>query len=321
MSEHFDQCDDYLNWLKDKNVNIDLLDSGLECNSWVSWPWMYSEELHPTNWVTTQSIDFLRRRDPRKPFFLKMSYVRPHSPLDPPEVYYNQYINEDIPDSPIGEWADSEDKTMDGHVYNCSNGIINKKALKRAKASYYGLITHIDHQIGRFLQVLAEYNCLHNSIILSVSDHGDLLGDHNLFRKTYPYQGSVSVPFIVYDPGNLLKGRKGTVISEVAELRDIMPTLLDIADLDVPGTVDGKSLRPLIEGHTDIVWREYIHGEHSGGNVSNHYIVTEKDKYIWYSQTGEEQYFDLKNDPEELHNLVGNDKYSSRVEYLRKKLI
>ncbi|MCM0649983.1 arylsulfatase [Clostridium swellfunianum] len=318
--EHFNQCDDYLNWLKEKNCNIDLLDCGLECNSWISRPWMYSEELHPTNWVTTQSIDFLRKRDPRKPFFLKMSYVRPHSPLDPPEVYYNQYINEYIKDSPIGDWADTEDKKGAGQIFNCSKGMVNKKALRRAKASYYGLITHIDHQIGRFLQVLDEYNCLNNSIILFTSDHGDLLGDHNLFRKTYPYQGSIAVPFIIYDPGNLLGRERGRVISDIVELRDIMPTLLDIAGLDIPDTVDGKSVRTLIEGSSDS-WREYLHGEHSGGIISNHYIVTDKDKYIWYSQTGQEQYFDIYKDPHEIQDLIKDENYASRINYLRRQLI
>jgi arylsulfatase len=320
-SQHFDQCDDYLNWLKEKGQNIDLLDSGLECNSWVARPWMYNEELHPTNWVTTQSIDFLRRRDPSKPFFLKMSYVRPHSPLDPPKAYYDQYINEDIPDSPIGDWADTEDTNKDGQVFNTTKGIVNKRALKRAKAAYYGLITHIDHQIGRFLQVLSEHNCLNNSIILFTSDHGDLLGDHNLFRKTYPYQGSVHIPFIVYDPGRLLGGNRGRVISDVVELRDVMPTLLDIAGVEIPSTVEGKSVRELIASGSDDKWREYMHGEHSGGPISNHYIVTQKDKYIWYSQTGEEQYFNLEEDPQELHNLINDEKNALRIDYLRNKLI
>ncbi|MCM0646997.1 arylsulfatase [Clostridium swellfunianum] len=319
--EHFNQCDDYLNWLKDRNINIDLLDSGLDCNSWVARPWMYNEELHPTNWVTSQSIDFLRRRDPSKPFFLKMSYVRPHSPLDPPEVYYNQYINEDIPESPVGNWADVEDKDRAGWIVDCSKGVINKKALKRAKAAYYALITHIDHQIGRFLQALNEHGCLNNSIILFTSDHGDLMGDHNLFRKTYPYQGSISIPFIVYDPGNILQNKRGKAISEIVELRDIMPTLLDFAGLSIPDTVEGKSVRELLNDNTKNTFREYIHGEHSGGTISNHYIVTKEDKYIWYSQTGEEQYFDLIKDPRELKNLSLEEKYTGRIEYLKSILI
>jgi arylsulfatase len=319
--QHFNQCDDYLNWLKEKGLNIDLLDSGLDCNSWVVHPWMYAEELHPTNWVTTQSIDFLRRRDPAKPFFLKMSYVRPHSPLDPPKAYYDQYINEDISDSPVGDWADAEDVEKNGQVMNTTKGIINKKALKRAKAAYYALITHIDHQIGRFLQSLSEYNCLNNSIILFTSDHGDLLGDHNLFRKTYPYQGSVRIPFIIYDPGKLLGDNRGRVISEIVELRDIMPTLLDIAGVNIPNTVEGKSVRELITESGGNNWREYIHGEHSGGPISNHYIVTEKDKYIWYSQAGQEQFFNLEDDPQELHNLINDEGHTSRIEYLRSKLV
>lgn len=320
-STQIEQCDDYLKWFREKKGhNVDLIDIGLDCNSWVSRPWGYEENLHPTNWVVNESIDFLRRRDPSKPFFLNMSFVRPHSPLDPPKFYFDMYKDEDLPESLMGDWANKEDKENRGKDINCVKGIINKKALKRAKAAYYGSITHIDHQIGRFLIALSEYGELNNTIFLFVSDHGDMMGDHNWFRKGIPYEGSARVPFFIYDPGNLLKGKKGKVFDEVLELRDIMPTLLDFAHISIPDSVEGLSLKNLIE-ERDYTWREYIHGEHSFGEDSNHYIVTKKDKFLWFSQRGEEQYFDLDKDPKELTNLINSEEYKERIDYLRKILI
>lgn len=320
-STQIEQCDDYLKWFREKKGhNVDLIDIGLDCNSWVSRPWGYEENLHPTNWVVNESIDFLRRRDPSKPFFLKMSFVRPHSPLDPPKFYFDMYKDEDLPEPLMGDWGNKEDVENRGKDINCVKGIINNKALKRAKAAYYGSITHIDHQIGRFLIALSEYGELNNTIFLFVSDHGDMMGDHNWFRKGIPYEGSSRVPFFIYDPGNLLKGKKGKVFDEVLELRDIMPTLLDFAHISIPDTVEGLSLKNLIEERNS-TWREYIHGEHSFGEDSNHYIVTKKDKFLWFSQRGEEQYFDLEKDPKELTNLIDSEEYKERIDYLRKTLI
>lgn len=320
-STQIEQCDDYLKWFREKKGhNVDLIDIGLDCNSWVSRPWGYEENLHPTNWVVNESIDFLRRRDPSKPFFLKMSFVRPHSPLDPPKFYFDMYKDEDLPDPLMGDWANKDDEENRGKDINCIKGIINKKALKRAKAAYYGSITHIDHQIGRFLIALSEYGELNNTIFLFVSDHGDMMGDHNWFRKGIPYEGSARVPFFIYDPGNLLKGKKGKVFDEVLELRDIMPTLLDFAHISIPNSVEGLSLKDLIE-ERDFTWREYIHGEHSFGEDSNHYIVTKRDKFLWFSQRGEEQYFDLEKDPKELTNRINSEEYKERIDYLRKILI
>jgi len=319
--KHFGQTDDYLPWLREKlGADADIIDSGLECNSWVSRPWPYPEHLHPTNWVVTKSNEFLRRRDPGKPFFLKMSFVRPHSPLDPPQVYYDQYINQDIPAPPIGDWADSEDKDEDGLYVNASRGKIDEKGLKRQRAGYYGLITHIDHQIGRFLQRLDEYDELENTIFLFTSDHGDMLGDHNLFRKAVPYEGSTKIPFIIYDPGNHIDCDHNLRVSNPVELRDIMPTLLDAAGIEIPETVEGKSIKKLVE-EDNAEWRTHIHGEHYQGQNSHHFLTDGKEKYVWFSQSGDEQYFNLEEDPEEKTNLAEADEFKDRVSYWRRKMI
>lgn len=294
-AESFEAADDYLNWLRGKaGFDRDMIDLGLDCNSSVTArPWRLPEEYHPTNWVVTESIDFLRRRDPTKPFFLKMSFVRPHPPFDPPQTFFDQYIHEDFPDPLIGDWVDEHDPEKKGLDPLTEEGIVPEKRLKRARAAYYALITHIDNQIGRFLMAMYEYSVLENTIILFASDHGEMLGDHHRFAKGLPYEGSAAVPFILGDPGNCLGLQRGRVVDEVVELRDIMPTLLDGASAPIPDSVEGGSVLPLARGENP-QWRAYIHGEHARGNDSFHYITDGKNKYIWFSQTGEEQLFNLK---------------------------
>ncbi|MDY0409228.1 arylsulfatase [Virgibacillus soli] len=321
--DSFEQTDDYLPWLRERaGSQVDLLDLGLDCNSsTVARPWALAEELHPTNWVTTQAIDFLRRRDPTKPFFLKMSYVRPHPPFDPPQVYYDMYKDLELPDPPVGDWAEQHDDAKSGFNPVTAKGKVPKRRLQQAQAAYYALITHIDHQIGRFFMAMQEYGVYDNTVILFVSDHGELLGDHHLFRKTLPYEGSAKVPLILADPGNYLQREKNIQLDQVTELRDIMPTLLDVANIEIPDTVEGKSLLPLWDQRTSTPWRDYIHGEHEFGEQSYHYITDGKEKYIWFSQTGEEQFFDLVQDPNELHNLADDANYGTKMTTRRNQLI
>ena len=199
--------------------------------------------------------------------------------------------------------------------------MVPDERLKRARAAYYALIAHLDDQIGRFIQTMIEYQVYNNTVILFVSDHGELLGDHNFLAKSLAYEGSAKVPFILSDPGNQLGIKKGATCDKVVEPRDIMPTLLHAAEAPIPETVEGKSVIPFAKGENP-EWRNAIlHGEHSYGELSHHYIVNGKEKYIWYSQTGVEQYFDLLNDPQEINNLSQNEEYVEKVAHLRGILI
>lgn len=312
-------ADDYLYWLKEeKGISCDITDTGLECNSWVARPWMYEEQLHPTNWAVNRSLDFLRRRDRSKPFFLMTSFVRPHPPFDAPSYYFDLYKDKNLTPPHIGEWADQESYKTHGRVFNSSEGIADPELVRQAQVGYYACITHMDHQIGRLIQGLIEDEVYYNTVILFVSDHGELLGDHHMCRKTRPYQGSIKVPFILSGPGHLV-GKAGRREKSIVELRDIMPTLLDFAQAPIPSTVDGKSVRSCHE--EDTAWRKSLHGEHSGGYMGNQYIVTEKFKYIWYTQTGKEQFFDLEKDPYEMTNLIEDPLYIDEAHTLRQMLI
>jgi arylsulfatase A-like enzyme len=193
-----DIVDDYLPWLRQQlGHDADYFDHGVNCNSVVARPWDKPEQLHPTNFIVTQAIDFLRRRDPRKPFFLFLSFHRPHPPYDPPAWAFEQYLDQQMPDPPVGDWVDILEPYANPRRPDCAVGKIDPRLLQRARAGYYGHMSHIDQQINRFLEVLHEYRQRDNSYICFVSDHGEMLGDHLMFRKGYPYDGSARVPLIL----------------------------------------------------------------------------------------------------------------------------
>ena len=306
-------ADDYFWWLQQQGICADRNDSGLDCNSWVARPWPYEEKYHPTNWVATECLDFLRRRDREKPFFLMASFHRPHAPMDPPQCYLDLYKDKPLAPPHRGDWNDEDRAERDGRRIIGDLGTCDPSYVQRMREAYYGSITHIDHQIGRILRAIDTERLMDNTVIVFLSDHGEMLGDHLMFRKSKPYQGSIQIPLFLRGPERYLGGLRG-VRTDLVELRDIMPTLLELAGAPIPETVEGKSLLKGVD-------REYLHGEHSLGMDSMHFIVTERDKYVWYSQTGVERYFDLEKDPHETHDAFADPGNGARIAQLRGFLI
>ncbi len=305
-------ADDYFYWLKTQlGIDRDVTDMGLECNSFTARPWMYEERLHPTNWVTDRSIDFLRRRDRSMPFFLMASYLRPHPPFDAPEYFFSMYRDMELTPPPIGDWADADRLRRLGRFTDADTGSCDPELMRQARIGYYACISHLDNQIGRLLDALRDDGCHQDTVILFTSDHGELLGDHHTFRKTRPYQGSIHIPLLMARVPGI---KPGSVSDRLTELRDILPTLTELAGVDTPEGVDGVSLLQDPD-------REYLHGEHSGGDLGNHYIVTKTDKYCWFTQSGREQYFRLDKDPKELHDAIEEPDCQERVTHLRSLLI
>lgn len=314
----FEYADDYLDFLKGKLGNeTDMIDDGLNCNSWEARPWPYAEALHPTNWVVNESIKFLQHRDPTVPFFLKMSFEKPHAPLDPPQYYFDMYMNR-LPkqiDLHIGNWEALEDAVPGIYALR---GKLKPDDERRMIAAYLGLVTQIDHQLSRFLTALKEFRNDKDTIIWFVSDHGDQLGEHYLFRKAYPYQGSIHIPSFIYDPGNLIAAHNHK-IKQLVKLQDIFPSLADLA-LGKQVDVDGKSVKQLLFGNYE-GWRHDFHGEHSMGEDSSQYILSDRYKLIWFSVRDEYQLFDMQNDPNEVNNLAADAKLAAVMTSLKNKLI
>ena len=311
----WDRVDDYTPWLRQQTgYPADINDWGIDCNSWVARPFTQPEHLHPTNWAVTESIDFLRRRDPRKPFFLWTSFVAPHPPLLPPAAYFDMYMNQALTPPRVGSWA--AEIGSEHPDFNSFEGRLDESDTHRMQAGYYGLVTHLDHQVGRLIRALKDEGVLNNTIILLTSDHGEMLGDHHMFRKSQAFEGSVSVPMILYDPGHHLPLPHGSRSHKLVELRDVMPTLLSVAELPVPAAIEGINL---VESFESKVWREYIHGEHTSqqGDFSIQYIVTREFKYIWFSNSGQEMLFDLTDDPHEMTDLATAEGHTSRLDTMR----
>lgn len=291
--------DDYLPHLRAKyGPEADYVDTGLGCNGYVVRPWVYDDLDHPSAWITTQAADFLRRRDPRCPFFLFLSYHRPHPPLDPPRDYLHMYETKHLPPLARGDW--------DGAVAKGGRGLDSpvphdEWQVDRARRAYYAQMTFIDHQLNRLTHALFAAGCQENTCILFCSDHGDQLYDHGQVAKGLPYEGSTHIPFFLRFPRSWGLPA-GTTVDAPVELRDVLPTLCDLASVPVPDSIEGRSVLPLCRGETT-EWRDHVHGEHTVGNLSNHWIVDREWKYVWYSQTGMEQLFHLAEDPKEEHEL------------------
>lgn len=318
---NYDLIDDYIPWLRERyRADTDFFGHGVHCNSIVARPWDKPEDLHPTNFIAEQAVGFIKKRDPRKPFFLYLSFHRPHPPYDPPDWAFEEYMELDMPDVPVGNWTEHWEAYANPKSHDCPVGELPAHLHKRARSGYYGHMSHIDQQINRVVWTLKEYGLLDNTYICFVSDHGEMMGDHHMFRKGYPYEGSARVPLILVGP----KGSKivaNQKHSPVIELRDIMPTLLECAGLPIPESVEGRSFLPYAEGRDVEEWREYLHGEHIVFGQSVQWLTNGQEKYVWLSGSGAEQLFNLDDDPDELNDLVLTGGAGERLEIWRSRLI
>jgi len=303
---------DYVDWLRGQGVIPDREPGalGMGSCSWLAKPHHLPEEQTNPAWAVTRAIDFLKKRDPSAPFFLNLSIFSPHPPLAPSREYFDHYRQLDLPTPVIGAWVEPFDGP--GHGLNPEGGEqrvdLDPLTMHRCRAGYYGLIHELDAQIGRLLNFLGRRG-LENTFILFTSDHGEMLGDHHLFGKCEPFEASANVPFLVRFPGPGQEERpsaypRGIVCDRPVGLQDVMPTLLDAAGLPTPTACTGRSVLPFLRGETP-EWRSALHGEHSGYRRYEegfHFLVDQRWKYIWRSQTDQELLFDLANDPGELHD-------------------
>lgn len=257
-----------------------------------------------------QSLRFLRERDTSRPFFLKMSFQRPHDPITPaPEDF--DLINPDdvvLPDT-ISDLFDQQfaGKPQFMQDYMAAPGDYpmaqpDRKKLQRALASYYALIMKIDSEIGRVLEYLKQTGQYDNTVILYVSDHGDFAGEHGLFLKNLGiYESIHRIPLLLKWPG----GPNATTCDELVESVDWYSTLCDLCDVPEPAGRDGRSLVPIATG--EAAGKEHVICEHHASSA----IRTQRYRLVYYTdqQTGE--LYDRDSDPGELVNLWDDPAYAS----------
>ena len=313
--------EDYEEWLSHQ-VDVEKFAHGVDANSWMARPNHLPEHLMEETWFVSRGRDFLDKRDPTRPFFMCMSFNGPHPPWCPPQVYYDQFINRDIPGPVVGSWAESHGDEAEYPLdVNAWRGRINDHVMHRARAAYYAYLAYLDAQVGRLMRILMRGGH-RNTFLLFTSDHGEMLGDHNLWRKTYAYEASARVPFVIKMPPGM-DGARNQEFSQVVGWEDIMPTFLDLAGAPIPETVEGQSLLPLLTGQkTD--WRNYYHGEHSPcyhPENTNQFLADGEWKYIWNPATNEEQLFHLETDPHECENLAHHEESEKNLVLWRDRMI
>jgi len=313
---------DYRAWFASEAPHVKYDATGIGWNDYRSGVYAHHERLHPTHWTGETAVRFINGYDRPEPLFLKVSFARPHSPYDPPERFWRQYEDAELPEAHVGKWAERY-RERSGNDYHIWHGDLGPAQVRRSRQGYYGSVSFIDEQIGRILEALEGRGWLDETLIVFTADHGDMTGDHHLWRKTYAYEASARIPMVMRWPTGLLSARRGQVSPAPVELRDILPTFLEVAGAAGAEDLDGRSLLPLVRGESD-GWREYIDLEHDVcyGKTNHWNALTDgRWKYIFHAYDGEEQLFDLEQDPGELEDLAGDPAHAAELKKWRSRLI
>jgi len=319
-----DFISDYHQWFATQAPGRDPDATGIGWNDHRAAPYVLPEHLHPTSWTAQMAVDFITGYERSEPFFLKVSFARPHSPYDPPPRFWEKYRDQDMPSPRIGDWARIYAPLPRPFTNDLWHGDLGLDQVRRSRRGYYGSVSFVDEQIGRILNALERRGMLDDTFILFAADHGDMTGDHHLWRKSYAYEASARIPYLVRWPRGLAPDdRRGIVLTQPVELRDVLPTFMDVAGAAIPGQLDGRSLLPLLRGQSP-AWRPWIDLEHDiCYDARNHWnaLPDGQWKYIFHAFDGTEQLFDLRRDPGELHDLAGDALHGDALKLWRSRLV
>jgi arylsulfatase len=329
------EFDTYDQWFRAVSSGQDPLKSGgLDWNSWRGAAYEYPEAWHPSAWVARTARSWLTNHttgpSAAQPFFLKVSFHRPHSPYDPPPRVLNATPAAQLPPQYVGApW----DARFAGPSPWCGPasadawcGAMPPQAVELTRRAYLASVKFMDESLGTVLDHLAALGLENSTWVLFIADHGDGQGEHNLWRKSFPYELSTHVPGIVAWPPSApgVLARAGSTTPLLAEVRDIFATALDLAGANIGELqrVNGTSWACLVErdpsgatcGPSGGAWRQHLDLEHNLiFNETNHWsaIVSARGggaggvlKYIFSALEGAEQLFNLTADPHEMQDVA-----------------
>jgi len=315
---------DYRSWFWSEAPNLNPDETGVGWNDYKGKAYKLPEWLHPTHWIADTAMRFLNTYERPEPFFLKVSFERPHSPYDPPQRWMDRYHEAAIPDPKIAKWARErgyEKRSWDRD--DVWHGDMGAAETRTAREAYYGSVSFVDEQIGRILETLEKRGLLEQTLIVFTSDHGDMTGDHFLWRKSYAYELSARIPMLVRWPEGMVSAKRGMVLDHPVELRDIFPTFLDAAGVAPKRQLDGRSLLDPVRGK-DAGWRQWIDLEHDVCyDPGNHWnsLTDGRTKYIFHAPDGREQLFDLTTDPHEMEDRGGSAAHETLLRTWRNRMI
>ncbi|MEH6550566.1 MAG: sulfatase-like hydrolase/transferase [Pseudomonadales bacterium] len=274
-----------------------------------------TENKHTSELLADSAITYLQAKEQRndKPFFMYVAFLAPHDPRQSPQEYVDMYPASAITLPP---------NFLPEHPFDEGDHYIRDEVLlpfPRVEATvkpfigeYYAMITHLDAQIGRILDTLDSSPYADNTIVIFTSDHGLAAGQHGLLGKQSQYDASIRAPFIISGPGiPVAKQAPGMFY-----LHSIFPTVLDLADIAIPDSVDTASITPLIRGERDTE-HEAIYGAYKH---FQRMVRTDNYKLIYYPMLKKTQLFDLQNDPWEMNDLSDDPENAQLIIELQAQL-
>lgn len=299
---------EYADWLRDQ---------GYILGEMLKAPENIPPELHQTTWCTDRAIDFIDANQ-GKSWLMSVNTFDPHPPFDPPQPYLDRFDIDAMP-GPLFRSSD-----LDAQARLAGIDFQNKPRkpedfnAKWIQAAYYAMIELIDDNVGRMLDALERTGQRENTVIIFMSDHGETLGDHGLVAKGCRfYEGLVRVPLIISWPGHF---PQGLVSDALVELTDVAPTLLELAGVDAPERMQGRSLLPILteaappHAHRDFVRSEYYRTLNpiAQAHFEGSYATMLRDRHyklVVYHGHDIGELFDLENDPGEFTNLWDDPDY------------
>ena len=277
--------------------------------------------------MTLEAISQLKKLSKKnEPFFLAVGYVKPHLPFVAPKKYWDLYNREEISLAKYQKWARGTVKLSynnNGEMRSYTdipdsfneNGLINENKQRELIHGYYACVSYVDAQIGKILNVLETNGMLDNTIVILWGDHGWHLGDHGQWAKHSNFEQATRSPLIIVDPDT----KSNNFSTSPVEFIDVFPTLTELTGLDIPESLQGSSLLPILKGKSKRI-KDYAVSQYPRGNVMGYALRNERYRYVaWYKNrsTAEEdviikELYDYKNDPNETVNIVGIERELSQ---------
>jgi arylsulfatase len=319
-------ANEYFHWLREKDVEYQRVSFRGSPYVQVSMP----AEHHQTYWCAQKAINFIEAMvDVEHPWLFSVNFFDPHHPFDPPEDYLERYLDrlDDVPlpnyspgelkDKPVFQRIDYEGAYGGQEVFSYAQ--MTSEDHRLVRAAYWAMIDLIDAQVGRILDALERTGQSNNTLVIFMSDHGEMLGDHGVYLKgPFLYEPAVHVPLIIVPPEAILPGRRSSVFVELA---DLAPTLLEMARLPRYPGMQGRSLGSLLNGredlhmHRDDIYSEYYNAKPSHKDPAAHgtMVRTQRYKLVAFHGLGEGEVdgelYDLVEDPQETRNLWRDPSY------------
>lgn len=260
-----------------------------------------------------------------KPFFLQVSLNHPHEPFHVLQKYWDLYDGVDIPIPEIPAELGATRSVLDRSLNRLHGAdridVRDPENLLAVQRAYLAAVSFVDDKLGELRGMLDQFGLAENTIILFVSDHGDMLGRRGMVQKRAFYEYSSRVPLIVYTPPAYRRGTPGDRVAEPVSLVDIAPTILDLAGVERWSPMDGSSMVPLMEGirQPDRV----VFCENYSEGIDRVCLMARQEqfKYTYFHGTDERQLFNIAEDPDEWTNLAGDPSYDALCDRMERLIL